>query len=646
MRGKRLRPKLVAGLGAWVVCGMVASVVAGQGQAVAGPQQPFIQHVVVIFGENISFDHYFGTYRPAPNGPYGAQTVNALYNTPGANGTGTLLNNNPNPVFGSSPAIPNNPRQLDPTNVNDILTCDQDHGYTDEQTAFDGGKMDNFPSVSKANVSGNNPNGQPCSPSDVMNYYAGDTVTAMWNYANHFGLNDNSFGTTFGPSAPGAINLVSGNTNGVDLSHSSGKAAAIPFGTSGTAGYVVGDGNGGSSLIGDGQPLWDDCSTNSKGTVGMLGENIGNLLNTAGLSWGWFEGGFRPTTTYAAATTNATPPTSSTYAAEPFATQPATITLPAGASYQGLCNAVHPVGPAVGGVGSSDAKQANSCSPASCSNYTPGMYGWKDDYIPHHEPFQFYASTANPHHLPPASLAAIGKDTQTSSGSGSGAVYSFDTANHNYDASDFDALVGAISRGALPASALPAVSFLKAAGYQDAHAAYSDPLDEQQFVVKEINALEHTPDWSSTAVVLAWDDSDGFYDHVYSATAPTATGLANQSQSAADTLTGSGQCGTGTPKFGGQGALRLRTPTSVPGHLAVRQGGFADHTLTDQSSIIHFIQQNWHLPFISGSADQYSGSLMNMFDFARHEPNPPLFLDPVTGRESITAAETIQEHKK
>ena len=37
----------------------------------------------------------------------------------------------------------------------------------------------------------------------------------------------------------------------------------------------------------------------------------------------------------------------------------------------------------------------------------PVDYGNKDDYIPHHEPFQYYASTTNPHNLPPASLAAI-----------------------------------------------------------------------------------------------------------------------------------------------------------------------------------------------------------------------------------------------
>ena len=41
-----------------------------------------------------------------------------------------------------------------------------------------------------------------------MGYFDGNTVTAMWNYAQHFSMSDNSFGSNFGPSTPGAINLV------------------------------------------------------------------------------------------------------------------------------------------------------------------------------------------------------------------------------------------------------------------------------------------------------------------------------------------------------------------------------------------------------------------------------------------------------
>jgi phospholipase C len=135
---------------------------------------------------------------------------------------------------------------------------------------------------------------------------------------------------------------------------------------------------------------------------------------------------------------------------------------------------------------------------------------------------QYYASTANPHHLTipanssgqdtPAGLREIGRDTQ----SFDHGVPQFNTPNHNYDMSDFDQLVSAINHHELPGSALPAVSFLKAPGFQDGHAANSDPADEQQFVTHVINSLERSPDWSSTAVLVSYDDSDGWDDHAYS----------------------------------------------------------------------------------------------------------------------------------
>ena len=252
-----------------------------------------------------------------------------------------------------------------------------------------------------------------------------------------------------------------------------------------------------------------------------------------------------------------------------------------------------------------------------------GPFGTKADYIAHHEPFQYYASTANPHHLAPASDAAIGTDTQTFVGG----VPQFDTANHQYDMSDFDSLVAAINHGLISPDHLPAVSFLKAPGYQDGHGAYSDPLDEQQFVVNEINALEHTPDWSSTAVVIAYDDSDGWYDHVFS-------GVINPSNTAADALTGTGACGSATaPRLGndqGRCGYGPRQPLLVISPLA--RHGAVDHTVTDLSSIVKFTEDNWHLPRIAGSFDSIAGSLDGMFNFHDDGNNSKLFLDPTTGQ--------------
>ena len=567
----------------------------------SGPSTP-IKHLVVIYQENVSFDHYFGTYPNATN--TSGQTfhpasrtpkVNGLGNTRGAGGKGTLLTNNPN-LDASGHRV--NPRRLDPANINDVITCDQDHVYAAEQQAFNGGRMDRFVTTVGTAI-GTSGTGQPCVAADVMNYYDGNTVTGLWNYAQHFAMSDNSFGTTFGPSAPGAINLVSGNTGGVGL---------MAMGAD-VNGDTVPDGKGGATMISDPQPYYDDCTV--RDAVSMTGRNVGDNLTAAGLSWGWFEGGFRPTTTFATATLGGQP--TSTFIPYEFRGK---FSAPPAAD-QGLCNAVHPVGAAVGGTGGTTVGGTN--------------YGSKDDYIPHHEPFQYYASTANPHHLPPTSLAAIGTDTQTVKRG----VPQFDTANHQYDMSDFDSMVGAITHGYLSPDRLPAVSFLKAPAYQDGHAGYSDPIDEQQFVVNEINALQHTPDWASTAVIVAYDDSDGWYDHVYSGVHnPSNTVAVATPPGPQDFLTAVGICGsvTRTPLGGQNGRCGYgpRLPLLVISSWA--RHNFVDHTLTDQSSILKFVETNWHLPQIAGSADRIAGSLLNLFDFGdRRGDNPKLFLDPVTG---------------
>jgi phospholipase C len=551
-----------------------------------------ITHVVVIFQENVSFDHYFGTYPHAAN--TSGRPFTAKAGTPSVDGlSGPLLTANPNGV---------NPRRYDPANVGDVLTCDQDHNYNDEQRAFDNGSMDKFVAT-VGNGSGQSPTGAPCVAGDVMNYYDGNAVTAMWNYAQHYAMSDNSYGTTFGPSSPGAINLVSGNTGNVDTTHTANNPS-IASATKPNADLTA-DGKGGYTLTSDAQPYWDDCST--RDALAMNGDNIGDLLNGEGLSWGFFQGGFRPTTPFADAATasgNTGQPTS-TFIPDEFKNGGFNASVPH-SSNQGICNAVHPIGPAVGGT---------------------GQDGYKDDYIPHHQSFQYYASTANPHHLAPASVDAIGRDTQHYVNG----QPQFDTANHQYDMSDFDSVVTGIQSGDLPPSALPAVSFLKAPGYQDGHAAYSDPLDEQQFVVNEVNALQRTPDWKSTAVVVLYDDSDGWYDHAYS-------GVTNPSQSVADALTGPGQCGTGAGPGGEQGRCGYgeRQPLLLISSWA--KSNAVDHTLTDQSSVLRFIEDNWQLPRIADSFDARAGSLDTLFDFDARKgkgnaPNKsPFLLDPSTGQ--------------
>jgi phospholipase C len=160
-----------------------------------------IKHVVVIFQENVSFDHYFGTY------PQAANLVNeipftASAGTPRVNNllSAGLLDQNPNST---------QPFRLSPA---EQVTCDQDHNYGDEQAAFHGGLMDLFPE--KAGVGSATCYNAGKGKGLVMGYYDGNSVTALWNYAQHFAMSDESYSTTFGPSTPGAVNLISGNTFG------------------------------------------------------------------------------------------------------------------------------------------------------------------------------------------------------------------------------------------------------------------------------------------------------------------------------------------------------------------------------------------------------------------------------------------------
>jgi phospholipase C len=596
-----------------------------------------IRHVVVIFQENVSFDHYFGTYPNAANTD--GQTFTAAPGTPAGDGlapaTSTTLPRQLRHARNFLVSNPNTslPMRLDSTPTGKAggpggqLTCDQDHDYGDEQQATDNGLEDHFVQSTGTDGGSLSPFGTPCQANQVMDYYDGNTVTGMWNYAQHFAMSDNSYGTTYGPSAPGAINLASGDTGNVDTNHmANDPSVSTPTSPDGD---ITPDGHGGFSLTSDAQPYWDDCST--RDAVGLTGQNIGDLLNQTGVSWGWFEGGFRPTTSFsqALAATHATGQPTSTFTPDQFAKAGFQTSVPH-SSNQGLCDAVHPVGPALGGT---------------------GQFGFKDDYIPHHAPFQYYASTANPHHLTvptdssgqdtQAGLEEIGRDTQ----SFDNGVPQFNTPNHQYDTSDFDQLVAAITAHRLPPSALPGVSFLKAPGFEDGHAAYSDPADEQQFVTHEINALMQSPDWRSTAVIINYDDSDGWYDHQFA-------GVQNPSQSPADNLTDttfsgptSGLClsddGSRMALAGQQGRCGFgpRLPMLVISPFA--RSNYVDHHLSDQASIINMIEFNWDLPGINGSSDQILArrdarkglpfDLAGLFSFDGHRDGR-LLLDPNTGQ--------------
>jgi phospholipase C len=100
-------------------------------------------------------------------------------------------------------------------------------------------------------------------------------------------------------------------------------------------------------------------------------------------------------------------------------------------------------------------------------------------------------------------------------------------------------------------------------------------------------------------------------------------------------LTGTGLCGdtTANPPLGGVNGrcgYGPRLPLLVISPWA--KANFVDHTLSDQSSILAFVEQNWRLPKIDGSFDAIAGSLANMFNFIGQHASRKLYVEPTTGQ--------------
>ena len=428
------------------------------------------------------------------------------------------------------------------------MTCDQNHSYGPEQYAANGGKADKF--VQNTGRTGKCSGNLFGEPGLVMDYYDGNTVTAMWNYAQHYALERQLLqhhlrALHAGRAQPGLRPDPRRDLHRPASAPSTRKQTASPTRTPSSR-------------------RTPRASARSSTTRTRRSTTARTTTTPARTRWPRCRA--------------ATSATCSTSRRSP------------GAGSR-----------AASGQHRLDGKQGDY---AKCCGATHTNVGGAAavDYSPHHSPFQYYKSTSNPHHLPPKNtVAEIGHNGQ---------------ANHNYDLTDFDA--------ALKAGNLPAVSFLKAAEYQDGHAGYSDPIDEQHFLVEQINKIQKSPEWKDTAVVIAYDDSDGWYDHV----APSRQRLDGRRPAPTTRqprLQGQGRAG-GYPDRCGPGT---RQPLLVISPYS--KVNSVDHTRTEQASITRFIEDNWGTGRIGdASFDARAGDLDGLFDFRRPKAGS-LFLNPKTG---------------
>ncbi|KAA1008200.1 alkaline phosphatase family protein [Paraburkholderia panacisoli] len=542
-----------------------------------------IKHVVVIFGENVSFDHYFATYPQAAN-PVGEPQFTAATGTPTVNNlsSNNLIAANPNALATSPntagrtvgavtiaglglPAADLLPFRLDRSQAN---TSSQNHAYAAEQLAYNNGAMDSFPlfTASGSTIAGST--GAFATKGQVLGYFDGNTVTALWNYAQNFAMNENAYTDTYGPSTPGALEVVSGQNNGVVVTGPS-SANAIP------------DSTGGFTLVGDLDPTGDVCTiaaaSATTGAMTSSNKNIGDLLNGKNITWGGFMGGFNLQTV-----------------------------------------------------------NANGTTGCLRSTFSQVLNASKPDYVQHHAWFQYYPSTANLAHTRPSSVAAIGANDPLDN--------TATPVHHQYDTDDFFT--------AVKAGNFPSVSFLKAPAVSDGHPGNSDPIDEQAFVTKVINFLQQQPDWKNTAVIIAYDDSDGWYDHRYKAPtsssfdSTTAQSAGGKTVAGSDNLSAPGQCtaaGAVQPQGVSGGAVNgrcgpgTRTPFIVVSPWA--KVNFVDDRPITQASVVRFIEDNWlgGQRIGGGSFDATAGSIMNMFNFTGSGNAPTVYLDQNLGTKLSSA---------
>ena len=128
---------------------------------------------------------------------------------------------------------------------------------------------------------------------------------------------------------------------------------------------------------------------------------------------------------------------------------------------------------------------------------------------------------------------------------------------------------------------LPAVSFIKPLGPDNEHPGYAPLLAGQQHVADLVAAIQNSPYWQDTAILITYDENGGRWDHV-------------------------------PPPVIDRWGPGVRVPTIVISPFARK--GFVDHTQYDTTAILKLIEERWNLEPLS-ERDAHSGDLLTAFDF-------------------------------
>ena len=468
-----------------------------------------VEHIIVIYQENRSFDHYFGAYQP----PGGGQVANLLdgegnvdprFTGMQKNAAGTTYPYLPVPynLPGFAGAqLPNRPFHLAPyIPAGDNVLWDPSHHFFRMFAQINGGKMDRFVALAltgkheffdKAPSSDAAPMmmAESTPSGAVLGYYTREDLPGYHHLADEYVLFDNFFQAMSGGSTGNALYLAAARST-VSSKAPPAKIGSLdppvfdrPYDKYGIMINDVAPVNGPTETFMGSLDL-------SPPPEEQTYPNIGDRLNAASLSWAW---------------------------------------------YNEAWNAVKPWA----------MKNAYGAGDGSVVVDTP------EHYLPHHNPFQYYPSW-----------------------------FSNVEAGHIRDATDFFE--------DMKSGKLPNVSFIKATGARDEHPANSAPRWGEDWVMSLLKAIGGSALWSKTAIVVAYDEGGGFWDHVAPPT-PDPYG-----------------CGT-------------RIPGMLIGPWARRS--YIDHKIADTTSILALIEARFGLkPMQTRDANAYN--LLDGFDFAQKAREP------------------------
>ncbi|MFI1854402.1 phosphocholine-specific phospholipase C [Streptomyces sp. NPDC020480] len=197
----------------------------------------------------------------------------------------------------------------------------------------------------------------------------------------------------------------------------------------------------------------------------------------------------------------------------------------------------------------------------------------------------------------------------------------YDKARTGTDAKNGDGYFD-ILRADVKAGRLPQVSWIAAPEAFSEHPNWP-PNYGAWYIAQVLDALTSNPEvWSKTALLITYDENDGFFDHLVPPYPPSSP------QKGASTVETTGELFPGSSsKVAGPYGLGQRVPMLVVSPWST--GGWVCSQTLDHTSIIRFIERRFGVaePNISPWRRAVCGDLTAAFDFARTDPGLPAFPD-------------------